>query len=177
MKISLLGLGLVAALLLPLGTSCQKDPAAHAGAPTPNTTMDDRGAPSAPAPADPANATPKTSAQGKGYQLSVQPPGDAPAGAPSIVQLVLRPMAGYHVNKEFPTSLEISATAGIDVAKAKQTPADAAKFEDDGAAFEIKFTPSVAGTAKFTAVFKFAVCTETTCEPSRETLAWNVPVK
>ena len=61
--------------------------------------------------------------------------------------------------------------------KAKQKPADAARFEEDGAVFEVAFTPREAGDKRFEAAFRFAVCTSETCDPKSEKLAWTVPVK
>jgi hypothetical protein len=115
--------------------------------------------------------------EGQGFVVEVQQPAAAQVGAAATAQLVLKPTSGYHVNKEFPTQLEITAPAGVDVPKAKLGPSDAARFEETGAEFAIGFTAKEAGAKKFTATFRFAVCTETTCDPKRETLAWNVDVK
>jgi len=115
--------------------------------------------------------------EGQGFVVEVQAPPGGAVGGTASAQVVLRPTSGYHVNKEFPTALEITPPAGVEVEKAKQTPADAARFEETGAEFAVKFTPKDAGAKKFTATFRFAVCTATTCDPKRETLAWNVDVK
>jgi hypothetical protein len=57
------------------------------------------------------------------------------------------------------------------------TSADAASFEEKVATWDVKFTAKAAGEKKFGAKFKFAVCTETTCDPKKEMLGWTVAVK
>ncbi len=127
------------------------------------------------APAVAAKAGPRS--EGQGYIVDVLPPTQATAGAAATVQVTLRPTAGYHVNKEFPMALTITAPDGVDVPKAKLSAADAAKLTDDRAEFAIAFTPKAAGDKAFTATFRFAVCTAETCDPKIEKLAWNVTVK
>jgi hypothetical protein len=151
-------------LLALAAIACSKSEA-QAQAPTP-----------AQAPA-PAPAAPSTHAEGQGYSVEVKAPAEAPVGAEAKAQVVLTPTGGYHVNKEFPIVLAITAPAGVEVTKAKQQGADAAKLEESGAVFEVAFTPKEAGAKQFQASFRFAVCTPTTCDPKNVKLAWNVPIK
>lgn len=118
-----------------------------------------------------------TRAEGPGFSVEVKAPPEVPIGLASTVQVVLHPKDGFHVNKEFPTSLEITPPAGVDLAKNKQTAGDATKLGEDQAVFDVKFTGKSSGPKQFAAVFKFAVCTKTTCDPKREKLAWSVNVK
>ena len=129
----------------------------------------------APAPKSGAPAGPRV--EGQGFVVEVQAPAGAEVGAAAAAQVVLKPTGGYHVNKEFPTALEVTAPAGVEIEKTKQGVGDAARFEESGGEFIVKFTAKDAGAKKFLATFRFAVCTETTCDPKRETLAWNVDVK
>ncbi len=116
-------------------------------------------------------------AEGQGFIVEVVAPADAPIGATAVARVVLRPTAGYKVNKEFPLALSITAPAGVALDKAKLTAADAAKFADDGASFDVAFTAKDGGDKKFEATFKFAVCTTETCDPKTEKLAWTVVTK
>ena len=116
-------------------------------------------------------------AEGQGFVVEVTPPADVKVGVEAKAKVVLKPVAPYHVNKEFPTHLTVTPPAGVDLAKAKQKPEDATKFEEAGAVFEVAFTPREAGDKRFEAAFKFAVCTTETCDPKSEKLAWTVPVK
>jgi hypothetical protein len=115
--------------------------------------------------------------EGQGFVVDVTPPPETAIGAEAKAQVVLKPTGGYHVNKDFPTMLSVTAPDGVEVAKLKQSPADAAKFAEDGALFEVPFTGKTAGPKAFQATFKFAVCTATSCDPKNEKLAWNVSIK
>jgi hypothetical protein len=132
--------------------------------------------PPPPAPAPPPSA-PSTHAEGQGFVVDVQAPAEAAAGVETKAQVVLKPTGGYHVNKEFPIALSVTAPDGVTVAKPKQSAADAAKLEETGAVFEVAFTPKAAGALALAATFKFAVCTPTTCDPKNTKLAWNVAIK
>lgn len=129
--------------------------------------------------ADPATAkkAPSSRAEGQGYIVEVVPPASSAVGAAATAKVVLKPTGGYHVNKEFPTALTVAPPAGVELKKAKQVPADAARFDDNGAEFAIDFTAKDAGDKKFEATFKFAVCTAESCDPKSEKLAWTVAVK
>ena len=124
-----------------------------------------------------APAAGKLHAEGQGYVVDVKPPASAAVGAEAKAHVVLRPTSGYHVNKEFPILLAVTAPAGVDVPKAKQAGGDAAKLEETEAVFDIPFTAKEAGDKAFAASFRFAVCTATTCDPHNEKLAWSVSAR
>ena len=116
-------------------------------------------------------------AEGQGFKVDVQVAPAAAPGAAAKAQVVLTPTGGYHVNKEFPIVLQVKAPDGVDVPKAKQVAADAAKLEEAGATFDVAFTSKDAGAKSFEASFRFAVCTATTCDPKNVKLAWNQTIK
>lgn len=155
----------------------------------------------APAQAEPANAaaegqantaqagaaavvgTPEAVPQGKtvggdqSYTVTVDAPDRLASGAEGTVRVSVVPKQGWKMNKEFPTKLEVQAPAGVQVAKAEQRVADAERFDDGGATFAIKFKAGEAGAKSFQAKFKFAVCTDATCDPKKQELAWVVNVE
>ena len=140
--------------------------------------------PSAPAPERAQAAAPvvpagtaRLHAEGQGFTVDVTPPSSAAVGTEAKARVVLKPNGGYHVNKEFPMILAVTPPTGVDVPKTKQQGADAAKFEETEAIFEVPFTAKESGDKSFAATFRFAVCTATTCDPKNEKLAWNVSVK
>ena len=181
------GVILVAAVLA-TACACSKTSSAPAAAP----------APTAPAPTAkggdmslPAGATtgapmlagsavsaaPGPRVIGNGFSLEAIAPADAPVGTAARTTIVIKPSGVFHLNKDFPTSITVTPPEGVDVAKGALATADAASFTETEAKFEVGFTPRAAGSKKFTALVKFAVCTDATCDPKRETLAWEVPVK
>lgn len=133
--------------------------------------------PPTPTEAPAAPAAGKLHAEGQGYVVDVKLPASAAVGAEAKAHVVLHPTSGYHVNKEFPMVLAVTAPPGVDVPKAKQAGGDAAKLEESEAVFDIPFTAKEAGEKAFAASFRFAVCTATTCDPHNEKLAWNVTAK
>ncbi len=163
--------------------ACTKSKAPEASAPT------DKGATGAAPAGAPSEAKrtiegvkgsggpPGVRAEGKGFVVVVTPPESAATGAAAAARVTLSPTAGYHLNKEFPTLLKVTPPAGVSCDKAEQKVADAQKFEEQGAEFAVACTSTEAGEKQFMATFKFAVCTETTCDPKTEKLAWNVAVK
>lgn len=100
----------------------------------------------------------------------------SPGSGGGAFTVSLKPTPGWKINMDFPTSLKIAAPAGVKIPKASMGKGDAAKFGEKAAAFKVKFGSS-AGAQKFNAVFKFAMCTEATCDPKKETLAFVVDVK
>jgi hypothetical protein len=174
------GVGVVVALLGPFGFGAcdHAEPSAKA-----NPAAD---------PASPVKsaADPVVVAAGKPYEIQcvgdangkvpcgtiVVTPDPAAAGASGVVHFSLAPKGVFHVNKDFPISLAITAP-DVDLAKPKLAGEDAAKLGTDGAAFDVKYTAKAAGDKAFSAIFRFAVCTERTCVPSVEKLSWTVSVK
>ena len=114
-------------------------------------------------------------AAAKSFTLTVLAPA-AKIGAAAGAKVEVKPMKGYHINKDYPTSLKITAPAGVDVPKPKLSKADGTVTET-GAAFDVAFTAREAGTKSFTGTLSFAVCTDTTCDPQRLPVSFTVDVK
>ncbi|MDB4969635.1 MAG: hypothetical protein JWN44_5324 [Myxococcales bacterium] len=119
-----------------------------------------------------------------------QPPGadasyvlkvDAPAakkGEKAVARVHITPGAGYHVNKEYPTSLVFTAVpAGVLVDKMKLTGKDAAKLEEAGAEFDVAYTAAQPGKKVVSGELKFAVCSATTCDPKKSNVSFEIDVK
>lgn len=125
-------------------------------------------APLAFAPAASANsATP-------GYTLKVEAP-PAQKGQPAVAKILVVPAAGYHINKEFPTSLSLTAPAGVKLGKTHLGSKDAAKWEEKGGEFDVSYTAEKSG--KVTGELKLAVCSSTSCDPKKTPVAFEVAVK
>jgi hypothetical protein len=149
-----------------------------------NTTPTQAKAPAAtpaPAPAEPkpvAVGTAKARNETKEYTIEVLVPDNVSAGAENALTVVVKPKGEWHFNLDFPTSVKVEAPAGMTVAKNKQGLDDAvSKSEEDGASWAIKVTPEKAGSGTLKCNVKFAVCTETTCDPKKETLALQLDAK
>ena len=110
------------------------------------------------------------------YQLKLDAPKTAAQGAESVVRVTVTPNEGWKMNDEFPTRMKVTVPEGVSVAKDSMVLKDAEKFAEKELTFAIKFTPQSSGEKSFAADFRFAVCTDATCDPKREQLAWVVAV-
>ncbi len=90
-------------------------------------------------------------------------------------EIRLAPKAGWHVNQEYPISVQLSGQ-GVELPE-ELGQADAAEFGDDEARFEVRFTSEEAGQHRVRADVDFAVCTPENCMPDRRTLALVLPVE
>jgi hypothetical protein len=111
------------------------------------------------------------------YVLKVEAP-PAKKGQKSVAKIKITPAAGYHMNKEYPTSLTLSSVpAGVTVEKTKQTMKDAAKWENEGGEFDVAYTAAAAGKKTVSGEIKFAVCSATTCDPKKSNVSFEIDVK
>ncbi len=164
------------------GSASTSDPAASASAPA-ATASSKAKAPHdvrAPTIALGANRTEmmagtKSLAKTDEYSVVLLPPSSATEGQATTAKVTLIPAKGWKLNQEFPYSLKIAAPEGVTLEKAKQGKSDATEW-DKKATWDIAFT-SNAGSKSFKADFSFAVCTNATCNPHREKLAFVVNVK
>jgi len=113
----------------------------------------------------------------KTYKITVLTPKDTKAGANGTTKIVVTPATGWKLNKAFPTKLLVKAPEGGNVAKAKQASKDALWFKPKKAVFDIGFSCVKTGKNLFAAKFKFAVCTESSCDPKKAKFHWTVNIK
>lgn len=110
------------------------------------------------------------------YTVTLASPAQVGKGAQGTVVLEVTPKKGWKLNKEFPTKLTVAEPAGVRVSKKEQTVADAVTFADQAGRWQVQFQADSSGAKDFTGVLKFAVCTDTSCDPKKEELAWKVAV-
>ncbi len=110
------------------------------------------------------------------YTLSVNAP-PAKASTRGVAKIKVQPAGGFHMNVSYPTKVTLTAPEGVTLEKTKQTAKDAVKFDETTAEFDVGFTAAAKGKKTFTGELKFAVCTETTCDPRVEKLSFDVDVK
>lgn len=111
------------------------------------------------------------------YQIKLTAPARLASGAHSSATIEIVPKQGWKLNHEFPTKLAVSAPGDIKLKKSEQTVKDAVTFADKSGKWAFEFTVGAAGAKGFVCKMKFAVCTDTTCDPKKEDLAWNVSVE
>ena len=109
------------------------------------------------------------------YSIKVDAP-SAKKTQRAVAKIHIAPGAGFHVNKDYPTSVTVVPPTNVVVEKPKQTGKDAIKLAEEGADFEVAFTPADAGKKTFTGELKFAVCSASSCDPKKEKLSFTVDV-
>lgn len=109
------------------------------------------------------------------YVLKVDAP-PAKKGQKAVAKIKITPAGGYHLNKEYPTSLALTPPSGVSVDKTKLTAKDAARWEEQGGEFDVAYTAQNAGKQKVTGELKFAVCSATTCDPKKSNLTFEIDV-
>jgi hypothetical protein len=119
----------------------------------------------------------KTVADTEAYTLKLATPAKVATGAKGSATLEIVPKKGWHLNDEFPYKLTVTPPAGTKVAKPEQGKKDTVAFSRESMKWAIDFEASSAGDKAFTGKVKFAVCTETSCDPKKEELAFNVKVE
>lgn len=125
----------------------------------------------------PAGAGEKVLADKPEYTLRLLYPPNLASGASGVARVVLTTKTGWKLNDEYPLKLQISPPTGTKVSKNTQSRTDATKWTKHAAEWQVQITASDAGAKPFSGKFKFAVCTDTTCDPKKELLAWVVNVK
>lgn len=122
-------------------------------------------------------ALPAFAQQNTGFTLKVEAP-PAKKGQKAVAKVKITPGAGYHMNKEYPTSLNLSGVPlGVTLDKPKQTAKDAAKWEAEGGEFDVAYTASEPGKKTIMGEIKFAVCSTNTCDPKRSPIQFDIDVK
>ena len=119
----------------------------------------------------------KTVADTDAYTVKLASPAKVTTGSKGSATLEIIPKKGWHLNDEFPYKLTMTAPAGTKVAKPEQSKKDTVSFSHEKMKWAIDFEASAAGDKAFTGKVKFAVCTETSCDPKKEELAFNVKVE
>lgn len=111
------------------------------------------------------------------YVVKANVPESTTTGADAVVTINLTPKTGWKINQEFPTKLSVTPPEGVSLTSATQSASDADTFSEKVAVFHVKFNAASTGAKKFTADFRFAVCTDATCDPKKASLAWKLDVK
>lgn len=125
------------------------------------------------APTDPEGAAPADNGAQSGPDDSFQienVAGASATGGEAVARIVVRPGKGYHMNKDYPTKLTLQLPAGVSSPKPVLVPADAEAFTETQLAFAVKLTAGTAGDYTIPATLKFAVCTDSTCDPKKRSI-------
>ena len=82
----------------------------------------------------------------------------------------------WHLNQDFPFSIEVTGPDGVTFPKSELGKDDAAEFGDERARVDVPFTATTAGEHAVECTVRFAVCNPQSCVPKTETVALNLAV-
>lgn len=111
------------------------------------------------------------------FELRADADGPYSSGELGQFAITLTPRGEYHVNQEYPISVELEAPAEVGLTKSELERGDTAEFDERQARFDVPFTPTGAGEHHVSAKVSFAVCTPENCVPDERTLALVLPVQ
>ncbi|MCG8553860.1 MAG: hypothetical protein MJD61_01010 [Proteobacteria bacterium] len=99
------------------------------------------------------------------FRLQASPVGSYRDGELGQALITLEPRGEFHINQDFPCTVELTASANLMLPKARLAKVDATHFGERRARFDVPLTPRGPGTHEVEARVAFAVCTEETCIP------------
>jgi hypothetical protein len=111
----------------------------------------------------------------EGYDLVVKG-ASGKAGEKTTAIVTVKAKGAYHMNKEYPHKLLLTAPEGVTIEKAKLVVGDA-KLSENELVFKVVATAAAPGKKTIDGELKFATCTETTCVQSVEKVAIQVDAK
>ncbi len=164
-------LGLLAAALLGCGEDAPSPSTGTGSAPTPTTTAV---TPPLPPPAPPPPAGP--SATTSTYALVSSGAPSYRAGEVGQFAIELTGREGWHVNMEYPTSVQLEGE-GLTFPNARLEREQAAQYAEERVRFDVPFTPAAAGERTVTARVQFAMCNPSNCVPEERTLTLALAVQ
>lgn len=123
---------------------------------------------------DPAQA--REVVEDPSFELRASASGPYAPGTEGRFEIALTPRGEYHVNADYPMTIDVEAPSAVTLPRAQLGPDQAAELAEPRARFQVPFTATAAGEHRVTARVDFAVCTPESCMPDCRTLALVLPV-
>ncbi len=100
------------------------------------------------------------------------------AGQKASFKVEIVPGAGFHMNKEYPTTLTVKEIpTGVKVETLKFSAKEAVRFVETGAEFQVPFTANEKGKKVISGELKFAVCSANSCDPKKQPFTLTIDVR
>jgi hypothetical protein len=112
----------------------------------------------------------------KSYTVTINA-APAKAGTKAVAALEIKPGPGFHMNKEYPTSLKLTPPDGVTLEKQKLVAKDASKWEEAGGRFDVAYTAKQPGKKVVTGELSFAVCSANSCDPKKKAVSIEITAK
>jgi len=111
------------------------------------------------------------------FAIDIQRPETLETGRDALVSVSLKAIAPWHVNLDYPTSLELAAPPQVRLAREVFEKRHAAHLDEDGFKYEVGLSASAAGEKDFRGVLVFAVCEEEACIPVKQDIRFVIAVQ
>lgn len=126
---------------------------------------------------DAPRPAPKTAEpDGPRFDVAIDAPAGAVKGKPSQARIEIAPRAPWHMNLDYSPKLRMDATGGVELDTRERRGNEAARFDADGLAFELPFTPRTKGKQRIAGELQFAVCGAEACAPQSVPVDFTVDV-
>ena len=151
---------LLAISLSTLGLGCKGEQQGEA----PSPERGKYGAPGAQASAREGDPEPQPEEVDR-YTLQIDAPVEVDPGKEAMAKVTVHPVSPWHMNLDFPVSLELESVDGVAFVLQRQRKSDAERLDDDGLVFAVPFTVHAPGDKRIEGKIKFAVCGDQACDP------------
>lgn len=113
---------------------------------------------------------------GPRFDVAIDAPASAIAGQASTARIVISPRAPWHVNMDYSPKLRIDEVGGVELDTHERRGNEASRFDADGLAFDLPFTPRAKGPKRIAGELQFAVCGVESCAPQSVPVDFTVEV-
>ncbi|MGB1698952.1 MAG: hypothetical protein ACPHRO_03285 [Nannocystaceae bacterium] len=111
------------------------------------------------------------------FSIEINSPKTLEMGRDAVVSVSLTALEPWHVNMDYPTSLELGAPPQVELAQEVFEKRHARRLDEDGFVYEVGLTASGAGEKDFRGRLSFAVCEEDACVPVKEDIRFIIAVQ
>lgn len=110
------------------------------------------------------------------FTIDIQSPKTLGIGRDALVSVSLKALAPWHVNLDYPTSLELGAPPQVQLAREVFEKRHASRLDEAGFEYRVGVTATTAGDKDFRGVLTFAVCEEEACVPVKKDIRFVIAV-
>jgi hypothetical protein len=89
----------------------------------------------------------------------------------------MKAIAPWHVNLDYPTSLEVGAPPQVELTQAVFEKRHAIHLDEDGFEYQVGLTATAAGEKDFRGILMFAICEEDACVPVKQDIRFVIAVQ
>lgn len=109
-------------------------------------------------------------------QVTFDTPTRPGRGDVATATVTVTPRSPWHINVDFPVTLQLSSTGGITLPSPTQAKVDARRYDGDALVFEVPYRVDSCGAHEITGNVDFALCRDEACAPVTEPVTATIGV-